>query len=416
VLAIMVYGGATNFIIPTVLSVMAVLFIHQAREGWRLTPWCMLAGVCLWAIPLSAIKLLPAFVFAHSYARPYIPSYLFDDPARLLKVLAASLFAPAVLPSFIYPIRGSSYSLGLHEFEFGVSIVPLLLILAAVPLLVRNASRPRHLFAWIGLALVVAIPIVLTVGNEAWGRILLKIPIINNNTTFVRWWSIYIMPVIIVAGLAFDRVLRYTAVRNVALCAGVLIAVAQLVSRDLGYYQNNMLWGLYDPSQVTQAIGRVAGGIPLPEISRLGPAPNDQPKLDAKLNNDGLVWGISTYPCYEALFGYSLELFPAQELHAGPVKSDIDGHFNLADPRCYLSVDLGICAPGTLFRQDERLDVAKFISHRALPWQLPFWQDLAEGATITAGSLSALALFVLAVGASRQIKKAALLKSGPPAG
>jgi hypothetical protein len=416
VLAIMVYGGALNFIIPAVLSVMAVLFIQQVRTGWRLTPWCMLAGACFWAIPLSAIKLLPAFVFTHGYARPYIPSYLFDDPARLLKVLAASLFTPEVLPTGISPIQGSFNALGLHEFEFGVSIVPLLLILAAVPLLVRKLSSPRHLFAWVGLALLVAIPIVLSVGNEAWGRTLLKIPIINNNTTFVRWWSIYIMPLIIAAGLSFDRVLRGAAVRDVALSAGVLVVVAQLISRDLGYYQNNMTEGLYDPSQVTRAVGRVSSGMPLSEISHVGPSPNHQPKLylNDGMANDGLIWGISTYPCYEPLFGYSLELFPAHELHAGPVKSEIDDRFNLADPRCYLSPDLGLCAPGALFLADQRLDVAKFTSHRPLPWLRPLWQDLAEYATTLAGSLSVLGLLVLAIGAAGRfqpsVKKAALLK------
>jgi hypothetical protein len=265
-------------------------------------------------------------------------------------------------------------------------------------LLVRKPSMPRHLFAWIGLAVVVAIPIALTVGNEAWGRTLLKIPIINNNTTFVRWWSIYLMPLIIAAGLSLDRVLRNAAVRDVALGASVLIVVTQLISRDLGYYQNNMMWGLYDPSQITRAVRRVSSGVPLPEISRVGPPLRDQPKLVDGYNNDGLVWGISTYPCYEALFGYRLELFPSHELHTGPVKSEIDDRFNLADPRCYLSLNLGLCAPGALFRADERSDLAKFTSHRPLPWQqLPLWQHLAEGATIIAGLFSTLALIVIVI-------------------
>jgi hypothetical protein len=396
-LAIMVYGGATNFIIPAILSVIAVLFIQQSRIGWHLPPWCMLAGACLWAIPLSAIKLIPAFIFARSYARPYIPDYLFDNPGRLLKVLAASLFTPEMVPFGIFPSVHSASTLGLHELEFGVSIVPLLLILAAIALLVRKPSRPRHLFAWIGLALVVAIPIALTLGDEAWGRILLKIPIINNNTTFVRWWSIYIMPLIIAASLSFDRVLRDATVRDGALCAGVLVVVVQLISRDLVYYQNNTDWGLYDPAQVNRAVERVSSGIPLPEISQVGPSPNHQSKKLRTTINDGLVSGISTYPCYEALFGYSLELFPAHELHAEPVKSEIGGRLNLADPRCYLSFNLGPCAPGALFLADERSDVAKFTSHRPLPWQLPLWQDLAEGATMTAAYLSVLTLLVVAI-------------------
>jgi len=97
VLAMVVYAGATNFIIPVVLSVVAVLLVHQARIGWRLAPWCTLAGACLWAIPLSAIKLFPAFIFVRGYPRPYLLDFLFADPIRLFKVLAGCL-----LPKFFH--------------------------------------------------------------------------------------------------------------------------------------------------------------------------------------------------------------------------------------------------------------------------------------------------------------------------
>src|SRR5262249_7229662 len=215
--------------------------------------------------------------------------YLFNDPIRLVKVLSASLFAPEILPHSLSPIRSSPNSMGLHEFEYGVSIVPLLFILAAILLYARKPSRPQHLFAWIGLALVVALPIALTLGNEAWGRTLLQIPLINNNTTFVRWWSIYIMPLIIVAGLSFDRVLPDTRIRDFALGASVLIIIAQIMSRDLSYYERNEFFGLYDPSPVIAAVGRVSAGVLLPEISQVG---TPQPGVTTGIN-DGLIWGIS---------------------------------------------------------------------------------------------------------------------------
>jgi len=229
---------------------------------------------------------------------------------------------------------------------------------------------------------------------------LLKIPIINNNTTVIRWWSIYMMPLIVAAGLSFDRVLCGTRVRNIALGAGVLVVVAQLMSRDLSYYENNGLFQLYDPAPVIRALEGVSVGMSLPEISQVGPPPPYQPKPGY---NDGLIWGISAYPCYEPLFGYEHELFPARQLRAGPVKTEINGHFNLVDPRCYLSSDLATCPAGALFRGDERSDVAKFTSHRPLPWQPPLWQRFAEAATIIAGVLSALALLAsVIVGAVRR--------------
>jgi hypothetical protein len=398
-LAMMLYAGAAVYVIPAVLSVVAVLLVHQTRVGWRFAPWCTLVGASLWAIPLSAIKLVPAFIFVHSYPRPYLPDLLFNNPIKLVKVLFLSLFAPGFLPDAIsprYPMSSMSshFWMGLHEFEYGVSIVPLLFILAAILFYLRKPSRPRHVFAWVGLALVVALPIALTIGNEAWGRTLLKIPLVNNNTTFVRWWSIYITPLIVAAGLSFDRVVPDTRMRDIVLGGSILVVVAQLMSLDLSYYETDKVFPHYDPAQVSAAVGRVSGGMPLPKISQVGAPPPDRsgPGLQT---NDSLIWGISAYPCYETVFGYygySGEYFPARQLKAGPV-NQIDGNFNLVDPRCYLSLD-GKCPAGALFQRDEISNVAKFTSHRPLPWH-PLWQSTAEIATVVSVSLSVLSVLVL---------------------
>jgi hypothetical protein len=324
---------------------------------------------------------------------------LFADPIRLFKVLAASLFAPEILPPLVHLTQGSPHWLGLHEFEFGVSVVPLLLSFTAILLFAMKPSRPQHLIAWITLALVVAFPIALTSGNEAWGRILLKIPIIGDNSNLVRLWSSYIIPLIVVAGLSFDRVPWNTRVRDVAFGASVLVVIAQLMSRNLSYYETNLFQELYDPAPVIRAVEGIAAGIPLPEISQVGPSAESREtdENDEKDENDGLIRGISAYPCYEPLFGYSHEFFPARQLRAGPVRTEVDNHFNLVDPRCYLSFDSTRCAAGELFREDEGPDVAVFTSYRPLPWKLPLWQTFAEAATIAAAMLSALGLFAFVV-------------------
>ena len=402
VLAIMVYSGATNFIIPVVLSVASVLLLQHARSGWRLAPWCILAGACLWAIPLTAVKLVPAFIFIRGYPRPLIPETLFVDPIRLFEVLTASLFAPEVLPNGVSSVKGLGFIYGRHELEYSVYIVSLLLMVAALVSFILKPARPRHPFALMALALVTAIPIALSFsfGNETWGRILLDIPIINNNTTFIRWWSIYTVLLIVVAGLAFDRVCN-VRVRDWALGASTLIVVVQLASRNLAYYEKQWEWA-YDPALVVAAIERLSQGVPLPDISQVGQPPKS--KLWPLGDNDALVWGISAYPCYEPVFGYGHELFPAHQLEAAPVNSKIDDHFNLVDARCYLFLNSRTCPAGSLFRNDQQLDVTKFTSHKPLPWQSSS-QKYAERATSAASALSALLLLYLVIeGAVRRYR------------
>ena len=59
------------------------------------------------------------------------------------------------------------------------------------------------------------IPIFLTFGTEDWGRFLSEIPIINNNTHFIRWWSIYMIPLIVGAALSFDYLVSGSRIRDV---------------------------------------------------------------------------------------------------------------------------------------------------------------------------------------------------------
>ena len=160
----------------------------------------------------------------------------------------------------------------------------------------------------------------------------------------------------------------------------------------LGYYEKQGEWA-YDPALVVAAIERLSQGVPLPDISQVGQPPKSKLRPGGA-DNDALVWGISAFPCYEPVFGYENELFPAHQLEAAPVNSRIDDHFNLVDARCYLSVDSRTCPAGSLFRDDQQLDVTKFTSHKPLPWQSSL-QKYAERANSAAGALSALLLLYL---------------------
>ena len=75
-LAAMVYGGALNYIIPVVLCASAVLLLQQSRTGWQLLPWAVLTGAALWAIPVSALKLVPSFILATQFPAPILQIFI----------------------------------------------------------------------------------------------------------------------------------------------------------------------------------------------------------------------------------------------------------------------------------------------------------------------------------------------------
>jgi uncharacterized membrane protein len=323
------------------------------------------------------VKLVPAFIFVSHYPRPYIGQYLFDNPLFLARTVLQSLFIPEAEPFFTMTNAAMTSRLGLQELDFGVSVVPFFLIVGCLLLCRRSHRMPRHPFAWAGLVLICAIPILGTFGGEAWTKILLHIPIINNNTVLTRWWSIYILMLIVAAGLAFDGLFLRERVREAVFGVCVIVVATQLGMRDLTFYTTGTAFTLYDPRPVANAIRQIRTDRNwLPRIGSLGSATilTPLPEGVSPGMNDGILEGISALPCYEPIFGYLHELFPARGLVRAPL-DQMHGLMNLADPRCYLS-DAGQagCRPGDQFRTADEAAVLAFVSHKALPWKQPSWQ------------------------------------------
>jgi hypothetical protein len=283
--------------------------------------------------------------------------------------------------------------LGLHELEFGISVVPAGLIIGALFSHGKQITRiwSKNLLILMMLVVIAAIPIIGTMGNDAWGKFLVRIPIINNNTILTRWYSIYIVPLIVLAALSLDRLTSRVSA-DFYLTVLVLVCSLLFLNRNLTYYTTprNGFY-LYDPAPVTAEIKRMwSGDLPRP-ITELGP--RDELNADGS-KMDATLWTRSAYPCYEPLFGYSSEMFPAQKLHAGPISDQIDGgYINMVDPRCYFT-STNACVAGGLFRSEDTSDVLAFAAHRPLRWQKPVWQRVADVATLASLVFSAITVLV----------------------
>jgi hypothetical protein len=207
-----------------------------------------------------------------------------------------------------------------------------------------------------------------------------------------RWWSIYILAAIVLSAISFDIVAVREPMRNILLVGCVSVAVVQLTMRNLQYYKTNVAYPLYDPAPVSVAIQDIvknAGS--LPPIIKLGPpsqTPTGQEGLIAWNRNDGLLNGTSALPCYEALFGYSYEYFPARGLEVGPLNRSNSDLMNMADPRCYFPSGNNACHPGDQFHSEDESDALVFAAHRPLPWKEPTWQRTARALTLVSISLS----------------------------
>jgi hypothetical protein len=336
------------------------------------------------------MKLVPAVMLASQFPRPYIPDFLFRNPVDMVQTILAGFFFPAALGNGIQFEPG--VGLGRHELEFGLSLVPAVLALLAV-----RRIRLRRLFdrpiLWLVLTSLLLIPLALTFGPESWGDVLLRVPGLNNNSTFVRWWAVYLLPLLVITARCFDLTTS-AATRSALLVSCILLAIGQETFNSPSYYAAQ---ALYDPGPVTRAFRRVASGRPIPPIERVVFGP------ESPQQNDAFVEGASAWPCYEALFGYDLELLRDTGLVTGPITLvSPDGRLNLIDPAGYFARPNS--PPATWRFEMSRLSEAlKFANYRPYQWPEPGWHVAAVRVTATTVLVSAGYFALRVIGALRSL-------------
>ncbi len=301
------------------LTVASVLLLLQIERGVRTAPWLVLAGSCLWGMTISAMKLVPAAMLAGQFARAYLPHYLFRDPLQLATAMFTGFFAPGALPNGFELTKGAG--LGRHEFEFGLSVVPPVLMF----LLFHKGRLPRQWFErrmlWLALSGLLLTPVALSIGPESWGDLLLHVPVINSNTTFVRWWAIYVIPLVIVAARCIDTVAATRSRRVALLGCCVALAIGQEALHNPACCTAPGAMNVYDPKPVTNAYRKVQMGSQLAPIGWIGWNPESaRERPQGFRTNDAVLDGVSAVPCYEPLFGYDNELFPPFGLVNGPIE------------------------------------------------------------------------------------------------
>lgn len=381
--AYMLYAGMAQMMLPTILVIIAIAII-KGMIDWDF-PICRFFQKFFWSgllgLGLAAAKLSSAFTFLanvpqHSYLLPGVDniSTLLLLILRVLALGGADVNSQDILANF-------QWLLNRHEFEFGVSLVPFLILLAglstsikAVPKL-QNLWRPR-VYACLSLLLIIlALPIVLNLYEPAWNAWLRATPYLKNISNFFRWFTIYIPLVILLACLCLDRMHLFKAWKPIAALTGLGLLLLQTLAVDMSFYHEQN----YDPSPVMNAFANLRQQGSPTKITDIGATFDQfgQPLLLSDRNN-ALIQGQSQLFCYEPMFGYRLESYPWKTIHPGSALSKADGVLNLKNPACFLFPQDNNCTIGDHFRSDQLLDAERFLSFKPFSYQAPLYQRIAN--------------------------------------
>lgn len=391
------YSGMVHLLLPCALAVLGIASVHgfTGRVSTGFVQRSLVAALV--AAGLAAAKLTAALSFLRNFPRSDISlpgaTSLWD---ALHLLFSALFFSPAGIAEQAQPlVAGVEVILERHEWEYGVSVIPLLLIVAGAVLLLartRGALPSAAKWGWLALlGLVLALPLALNIYTPEWNAFLKQVPLIKSSSNLLRWFLVYIPLAILAATLSADRISPLDSRRNllVAAALGALVLINAVKDRDFYHDQH------YRPDTIVNAWQAAHTGTVAPRIRFIGAFVDAENHIEMRGNgNDLIAAGASQFACYNPIFGYRLERFPAKTLHPGPVLAETDGVLNLKNPVCYLYPEQNGCAPGDHFTAAQREAAQAFADYKPYPVKFSAVQSAAN--FVTQATLVLLALLLAA--------------------
>lgn len=385
-LAYLVISGAAPILPQLALTLVLFLAFAQAVGIVRLQRSLATLAVAgaLGALLLGPV-LLATLSFMHWNPRTWAPLPQFGSVLDSLRYGVELILSPLRDTTALWQhVVNPEALLEWHEFEYGLTAFPLLVLAAYLVRRLRGegASHPSGRIDRVGLALFAAIALLPLIINGWLGAAFVQfvrgLPLLGSTSSLFRWYVIPMSAVLLITAILLARLLDSRPSRHgmVAALAALLLVAAHygfLIKPDIdsrrAVYLDHAIERAYaqkrdDPRHRIEGIAATTG------VQR----------------NDAFLDGTSQQLCYEAALGYRLQGMKGG-LVGGRIDTVSDGRLNMFDPSCYVYPHENSCAPGTRFDLQRRQAMLDFASYRPLPYALPrLHQSLAH--------LSRLALLV----------------------
>jgi hypothetical protein len=390
-MAYMFQAGMVNVILPVLASIIAIGLLQRLiqRQSTLFYRRLLLAGGI--ALALCSAKLVAALAYLQHFGRDTYRLPGLHSVVDTIQLVLRSLFIGSEAAFELFPgsFVNLQWLLELHEFEFGVTVIPLLFLVAGGVHLCHTALRtqqlPWHGTDWLRVGVLSALlllPILVNYYTPQWNALLKQLPILKNSSLLLRWISLYIPVVILLAAVCCDRIVRPRLYQPGLVLLSLAVVVWLNSTANRGYYHAQP----YDPRTILQAYERVQHRQWTPAISHMVVFTDEQGReITTTARNDVLTEGYSQILCYEPLFGYRLEAFPRQTLSANPVLHVTQGRFNLKNPACYVFPTANRCTPGEHFSVQEQAAMTAFTTYQPFLFRLPVWQKIANILNLVAG-------------------------------
>ncbi|MGC2166913.1 MAG: hypothetical protein WA632_12980 [Gallionella sp.] len=402
------YSGLLSLLTPVLVAILAIVCVHGVA-GHNPSDFILRASLSsLLATGLSATKLVATIAFMSNFPRSDYALPGITNPWNAIRLLFEAIFlSPPDIAKLAQPLMsGTRWLLAQHEWEYGITVVPLLIVVAGSFIMIgkRQVINPKlspTRRVWLLLlGFILALPLAINIYTPEWNSFLKQVPVIKSSSNLLRWFLIYISVAILFASLIFDRISVSERRRNTMLFVAIAALVLINAIRDRTYYKDQSYW----PGTILGAWAKTHDGVVQPRIEYISAIVNANNQVQVVPGgNDKIAEGASQLACYNAVFGYRLEHFPVKVLHPGPVMDEKNGWLNVKNPACYLYPEQNDCEPGDHFTVSQREAALSFADYKPFPFKVSRIQQLANQTTLIS---LALALILALVGLTRKIASA----------
>jgi hypothetical protein len=221
-MAYVLYAGGVHLVVPMAVAIAALCLLGTLNGCPPRDVAARLCGAALAACAIGSLKVLAGWSFLENFPRSAYPLPGVPSLARELRLLLVTLFGQSPPEGAAGMLVNSRWLIERHEFEYGVTVVPAVVVsawairgLLSAPAAGRG-RRPmslRHAGGLLALVLVLCVPLALNYYGPAWNALLKRMPLLGSSITLVRAFCAYIPVVALLAGMALDRMRLPAAAR-----------------------------------------------------------------------------------------------------------------------------------------------------------------------------------------------------------
>ena len=337
---------------------------------------------------ISSSKIIASLSLLNNFPRENPPIFFESYYDLISNVFRSLFFYPDSQKFNLNVINSLPYKMEVHELEFGITIVPLIIFL----LFFINIKKfkfpkfsPIKLIALLAMFLLLVFAGSINVLNDQLGIIFRELPLIKSNWVNFRFLAIFILPIIIIVSFIIDKIiLTENKIKMFALtCLLIIFFQNYFYKKDYYHKQNYKTETIqefyYDKNRLKNI--KVKNIVIITDK-------NKKPLINLQRNNL-FIHELSPMFCYNTLYGYNLEALPQNFIfnklnevnenlfyYTGDPKLVTNDKLNFFDPSCFVYPNENNCKPGDLFDKSKINQLENLLNYKSYDFKLSFIQKI----------------------------------------